>query len=193
MYWLPSSHLPHLPSSLTDFQSSLNLLCHSKTHARFKQDGRKAVWSIPYVSGAVFPSLKQNSIAYRSSKVSDCISEIHQLWQSGFSRVYSNCCCRCSFEPEIIKIGLSSHTEFSRAYDDFKCLNKKCLDIYWMHNVNINIFKRNCVHFYTHRSFQFKINNLILLYSFICTQLNGLKYSYVIQIIQADKVSSIVV
>ena len=34
-----------------------------------------------------FPSLKQNSIAYRSSKVSthpDCIFEIHQLWQSGF-------------------------------------------------------------------------------------------------------------
>ena len=33
-----------------------------------------------------FPSLKQNFIAYRSSKVSsrpDCIFEIHQLWQSG--------------------------------------------------------------------------------------------------------------
>ena len=58
-----------------------------------------------------FPSLKQNFIAYRSSKVSsrpDCIFEIHQLWQSGFSRVYSNCCCSCSFESEIIKIGQSS-------------------------------------------------------------------------------------
>ena len=32
------------------------------------QDGRKAVWSIPYVSVAIFPSLKQNFIAYRSSK-----------------------------------------------------------------------------------------------------------------------------
>ena len=55
---------------------------------------------------------KQNFIAYRSSKVSsrlDCIFEIHQLWQSGFSRVYSNCCCSCSFEPEIIKLGQSSH------------------------------------------------------------------------------------
>ena len=44
------------------------------------QDGRKAVWSIPYVvSMAIFPSLKQNFIAYRSSKVSsrpDCIFEI---------------------------------------------------------------------------------------------------------------------
>ena len=31
------------------------------------QDGRKAVWSIPYVSLEFFPSLKQNFIAYRSS------------------------------------------------------------------------------------------------------------------------------
>ena len=52
------------------------------------QDAPKAVWSIPYVSMAFFPSLKQNFITYRSSKVSsrpDCIFEIHQLWQSGFS------------------------------------------------------------------------------------------------------------
>ena len=77
------------------------------------QDGWKAVWSIPYVPVAVFPSLKQNSIAYRSSKESDWIFEIHQLWQSGFSRVYSNCCCNCSFELEIIKIGQSSHTMYS--------------------------------------------------------------------------------
>ena len=76
------------------------------------QDGRKAVWSIPYVSVAFFPSLKQNFIVYCSFKVSsrpDCIFEIHQLWQSGVSRVYSNCCCSCWFEPEIIKIGQSSH------------------------------------------------------------------------------------
>ena len=33
------------------------------------QDGRKAVWSIPYVSVAFFLSLKQNFIAYCSSKV----------------------------------------------------------------------------------------------------------------------------
>ena len=104
--------LPHLSSSLTDFLPSLNLLCYSKADARFMQDGRKAVWSIPYVSLVFLPSLKQNFIAYRSSKVSsypDCIFEIHQLWQSGFSRVYSNCCCSCSFEAEIIKICQSSH------------------------------------------------------------------------------------
>ena len=37
------------------------------------QDGRKAVWSIPYI----FLSLKQNFITYRSSNVSDCIFEIY--------------------------------------------------------------------------------------------------------------------
>ena len=62
--------LQHLSSSLTDSLPSLNLLCHSKTDARFMQDGRKAVWSIPYVSVAFFLSFKQSFIAYRSSKVS---------------------------------------------------------------------------------------------------------------------------
>ena len=80
------------------------------------QYGRKAVWSIPYVSMAFFQSFKQNFIAYRSSKVSrrpDCIFEIYQLWQSGFSRVYSNCCSSCYFEAEIVKIGHSSHKMYS--------------------------------------------------------------------------------
>ena len=80
------------------------------------QDGRKAVWSIPYVSVAFFSSLKQNFIAYRSSKVSsrqDCIFEIHMLWQPGFSSMYSNSSCSCSFEPEIIKINQSSHKLYS--------------------------------------------------------------------------------
>ena len=104
--------LPHLSSSLTDSLPSLNLLCHSKTDARFMQNAPKAVWSIPYAPVAFFPSLKQNFIAYRSSKVSsrpDCIFEIHQLWQSGFRKVFSNCCCSCWFEPGILKIGQSSH------------------------------------------------------------------------------------
>ena len=86
------------------------------------QQGRKAVWSIPYVSVAFFPSLKQNFIAYRSSKVSsrpDCIFEIHQLWQSDFSRVYSNC-CSYSFEAEIIKIGQSSYQMYSNNIVNFQ-------------------------------------------------------------------------
>ena len=126
---LTSLRLPHLSSSLTDSLPSLNLLCHSKTDARFMQDSREAVWTIPYVSmAAFFPSLKQNFIAYRSSKVSshpDCIFEIHQQWQSGFSRVYSNCCCSCWFEPEIIK-KMISHLRRSIAirYWMFKSLRQ---------------------------------------------------------------------
>ena len=72
---------------------------------------------------AFFPSLKQNLIAYRSSKVSsrpDCIFEIHQLRQSDFSRVYSNSCCSCSCEPEIIKIGPSSHKMYSNNILNFQ-------------------------------------------------------------------------
>ena len=87
------------------------------------QDGQKAVWSIPYVSVAFFPSFKQNFIAYRSSKVfsrPDCIFEIHQLWQSGFSWVYSNYCWSCWFEPEIIKTGQSSHKMYSNNIVNFQ-------------------------------------------------------------------------
>ena len=101
----------------------MNLLCHSNTDARFMQDAPKAVWSIPYVSVAFVPSLKHNFIAYRSSRLSsrpDCIFEIDQLWQSGFSGVYSNSCCNCSFEPEIIKIGQSSHKMYSNNILNFQ-------------------------------------------------------------------------
>ena len=57
--------------------------------------------------GSIFSKFKIEFIAYRSSKVfssPDCFFEIHQLWQSGFSRVYFNSCCSYSFEPEIIKL-----------------------------------------------------------------------------------------
>ena len=114
---------PHLSSSLTDSLPSLNLLCHSKTDARFMQVDLEAVRSFPNVSVVFFPSLKQNFIVYRSSKVCsrpDCIFEIHQLWQSGFSRVYSNCCCSCLFEPEIKKIGQSSYKMYSNNIPDFQ-------------------------------------------------------------------------
>ena len=84
------------------------------------QYGLKAVWSIPYVPVAFFPSLKQNFIAYRSSSRPDWIFEIHLLWLSGFSRVYSNFCCSCSLEPEIIKIGQSSHKMYSNNILNFQ-------------------------------------------------------------------------
>ena len=100
-----------IPQRLPAFLESLMPL---KNWCSIHASGWKAVWSIPYVSVALFPSLKQNFIAYHSSKVSDCIFEIHQLGQSGFLRVYSDCYCRCSFEPEIITIGQSSHKIYGK-------------------------------------------------------------------------------
>ena len=99
----------------------------------------------------LFPSLKHNFLAYHSSKVSshpDCIFEIHQLWQSGFSKVYSNCYCSCSFEAEIMKIGQSSHKMYSNKILKFPkstsilnaCTKKSgnllkvprmCIDLFW--------------------------------------------------------------
>ena len=120
-----------IPHRLPAFLESLMPL---KNWCSIHADARKAIWNVPYISVAFFPSLKYNFITNHSSKVSsrpDCIFEIHQLWQSGFSMVYFNCCCSCSFEPKIIKIGHSSHkmyrnnSEFSRVYDNFKCLYKK--------------------------------------------------------------------
>ena len=67
-----------------------------------------------------FLSLKQNFIAYRSFSHPDCIFEIPQLGQSGFSRVYSNSCCSCSFEREIIKICQSSHKMYSNNIVNFQ-------------------------------------------------------------------------
>ena len=75
VYWLfYSSHTSHHPSQTPCLPwisySTQKLMLYPL------QDGRKAVWSIPYVSVAFFPSLKQNFIAYPSSKVCsrpDCI------------------------------------------------------------------------------------------------------------------------
>ena len=103
---LTSLLLPHLSSSLwlpAFLESLMPLKNWCSIHARCSKS-----------------SLKQNFIAYRSSKLSNCIFEIHQLWQSGFSRVYSNSCCSCSFEPEIIKIGQSSHKMYSNNILNFQ-------------------------------------------------------------------------
>ena len=102
--------IPHkIPVVLESFMPLKNLC---SIHARWSKISLKH--SIRFCG--FFPSLKQNFIAYHSSKVSSCpnfIFEIHQLWQSVFSRVYSYSCCSCSFEPEIIKIGQSSHEIYS--------------------------------------------------------------------------------
>ena len=94
--------IPHrLPAFL---ESLMPLKNRCSIHVRWSKSSLKH--SIRFCG--IFPSLKQNFIAFRSSKMSsrpNCIFEIHQLWQSGFSRVYSNSLCSCWFKHEIRKIG----------------------------------------------------------------------------------------
>ena len=74
--------------------------------------GRWLKYSVRFCG--LFSKFKTEIYCISHSKVSsrpDCIFEIHQLCQSGFSSVYSNSCCSCSFDPEIIKIGQSSHNK----------------------------------------------------------------------------------
>ena len=109
-----------LPHRLLAFIESLMPLKNwCSIHARCSKSSLKH--SIRFCG--IFPNLKQNVIAYRSSKVSsrpDCIVEIHHQWQSGFSRVYSNFCCSCWFEPKIIKICQSSHKMYSNNIVNFQ-------------------------------------------------------------------------
>ena len=94
--------IPHRVPAFLESLMPLKNWC--SIHARWSKSSLKH--SLCFCG--IFPSLKQNFIAYPYSKVSDCVFEIHQLWQSAISRVHFNFCCSCSFEPEIIK-KLESH------------------------------------------------------------------------------------
>ena len=101
MFWLPySSHTSHHPSQTPC------LPWISYATQKLTLDSCKMVEKQSEVFHTLlehfFPSFKQNFIAYRSSSRPDCIF-----------RVYSNFYCSCSFEPEIIRIGQSSHKIYS--------------------------------------------------------------------------------
>ena len=122
LYWLAySSHTSHHPSQtpcLPWISCGTQKLILFSWKMLQKQCEAFHTWH----SESFSPSLIQNVIAYRSSKLSsrlDCIFEIHQVWQSDFSRVYSNPCCSCSFEREIIKNGQSSHNIYSNKIQNF--------------------------------------------------------------------------
>ena len=107
--------IPHrLPPFL---ESRMPLKNWCSIHARFSKSSLKH--SIRFFGN--FPILKRIFInSYRFSIASDCIFEIPQLWQWGFKRVYSNCCCNCSFKAEIIKIGQSSYKIYSNKRMNFQ-------------------------------------------------------------------------
>ena len=114
--------IPHrLPAFLESLMPLKNWCSIHARRSKKKKKKKSLKHSIRFCG--IFPSLKQNFIAYHSYKVSsrpDCIFKIHQQWQSGFSRVYSNPCCSCSFECEIIKIGQSSHKMYSNNILNFQ-------------------------------------------------------------------------
>ena len=122
MYWLHySSHTSHHPSQTPclpwiSYATQKLMLYSCKIVQKQSEAFHAFLWHF-------FSSLKQNFIAYRSSKVSsrpDCIFEIHQLWQSDFSKVYSNSCCSSWFEAEIIKTARSSHNMYRNNIVNFQ-------------------------------------------------------------------------
>ena len=134
--------IPHrLPAFL---ESLMPLRNWCSIHARWFKSSLKH-------SVSFFSKLKIVFYCISFFLIPDCIFEIHQLWQSGFSWGYSNSCRRCSFEAEIIKIGQSSHKmysnniDFSRVYDNLKGPYEKCLEIYRMHLVYMYIYIYVCV------------------------------------------------
>ena len=118
-FFTPPTHLiiPHrLPAFL---ESLMPLRNRCSIHAKWSKSSLKH--SIRFCG--IFSYFKTEFFPYRSFNLSwrpDYIFEIHQLWQSGFSRVYSNWCCSCSFEPGIIKIGPLSHKMYSNKIANFQ-------------------------------------------------------------------------
>ena len=161
-----------IPHRLPTFLESLMPLKNwCSIHARWSKSSLKH--SIRFCG--IFPSLKQNFIVYRSFSRSDCIFEIHQLWQSGFSRVYSNCCCSCSFDREIIKIGQSSHKMYSNKILNFQestTISNARTKKVWKLIVCNSYFTYSKINCYTRRHFTslqwlVKMKIILVIYSLI--------------------------
>ena len=137
-----------MPQRLPAFLESLMpLKIWCSTYARWSKSSLKH--SMRFCG--IFLSLKHNFIAYWSSKVSDCIFEILQLWQSGLSSVYSNYCCSCSIDPEIIKVGQSSLMMYRNNIVNFQestlilnaCTKKVWKPIVFISYIYIYIYRQN--------------------------------------------------
>ena len=160
-----------IPHRLPAFLESLMPLKNTcSIHSRWSKSSLK--YSMRFCG--IFPSLKQNFIAYRSSSYPDYIFEIHQLWQSGFSRVYSNCCCSCLFEPEIIKIGQSSHKMYSNNilnFQEFTTILNACTKKGWKRIERTTYIRYNFLTHFVDEIFKWA-------WALFFTQLNGFKPYY---------------
>ena len=108
--------LPHLSSSLTDCLSSLNLLCHLQTDARWPKSSLKHSIRFCGIFFQVYNRILLHIVLLKCPNVQiACLK-----FTSVTIRVYSNCCCSCLLEPEIIKIGQSSHNMYSNNILNFQ-------------------------------------------------------------------------
>ena len=105
---------------LTDTLPCLNLLCHSKNRCSIYARCSKSSLKHSIHFCGIFSKFKTEFYCISFFSSPDCIFEIHQLRQSAISRVYSNCCCSCWFEPEIIKMVHSSHDIYSNYILNFQ-------------------------------------------------------------------------
>ena len=145
VYWLPySSHTSHRPSlspCLPWISYATQNWC--SIHARWSKSSLK---HCIHFCG-IFRSLKQNFIYI-------VLPHIQIAFLKFTSCVYSNCCCSCSFEPEIIKIGQSSHKMFCNNILNFQvyttilnaCTKKKSGNLLNSHRTWVVI--RNSIHYF---------------------------------------------
>ena len=114
--FLTPPHTLIIPRRLPDFLESLMPLENwCSIHARWSKSSLK--YSLHFCGTFFKFKTEFYCISFFKSILP---SRLYFLWQSSFSRVYSNCCCRCSFEPEIIKIGQLSHKIYSNNIVNFQ-------------------------------------------------------------------------
>ena len=124
--------IPHRLSAFLESLMPLKNRC--SFYARWSKSSLKH--SIRFCS--IFSKFKTEFYCISFIVTSRLHFEIHQLWQSGFWRVYFNCCCSCSFEPEIIKIGQSSQKMYSNNKPNFQestTILNVCTKTIWMHHI----------------------------------------------------------
>ena len=110
MYWLPYSfHTSHHPSETPclpwiSYATQKLMLDSYKMLQKQSEAFHTFLWPLFQVYSIILLHIVLPDVQIAFLKFTSCDNQ---------ALVYSNCCCRCSFEPEIIKIGLSSHKMYT--------------------------------------------------------------------------------
>ena len=122
MYWLPySSHTSYRPPQTPrlpwiSYAAQKLMLDSCKMVEKQSEAFHTFLWHFFQVENRILLHI----VFLKCPHIQVAFFEIHQLWQLGFSRVYSSYSCSCLFEPEIITIGQSSHKMFSNNIVNFQ-------------------------------------------------------------------------